>query len=122
MTAILESENIACIVSGGHGYIIDVDKKSKIKDIDCDVIISLASDDRSSSFIISTYWDIQRIDNNLNQTEISLPMQIQADGIYFTDKHDGIQNLEIEEVGPGLNRNKNYYIDLNDWIVKKHSA
>jgi hypothetical protein len=120
LLAELTDKNIACIVSGGHGSIIDIDKKEKIKELDRNMIISLASDNLSSSFIISTYWSIYRIDNNYNLTEINLP--IQADGIYFIDTIDKKLLLDIEEIGADMKHNKDYYIDLNDWNIKKHRA
>lgn len=120
LTAVLESINVSCVISGGQGYIIDIDNKVKIKDIDESMIISLSYDNPSSSFIISTYWDIRRIDSTFNETEISLP--IKADGIHFMGNHDGIVDLEIEEIGPELNMNRSYYIDLTDCTIKRHRS
>jgi hypothetical protein len=119
LTTELPDKNIACVVSGGHGYIIDIGKKEKIKDLSSDMIISLASDN-STSFIVATYRNISRVDSYFNETEIALP--IQADGIYFLDTKDNKLSLDIEEIGADMKRNKDFYIDLNDWTVKKHWA
>lgn len=115
MTAELPDKNIACVVSGGHGYIIDIDKKEKIKDLASDMIISLASDNKSS-FIIATYWNLQRVDSSFTETDIKLP--IQTDGIYFLDTKDKKLFLDIEEIGADMKRNKDYYLDLKDWTIK----
>lgn len=116
LTAELSDKNIACIISSGRGYIIDIDKKEKVKDLDSDVIISLASDNISSSFIISTYWDIHRVDNNFEVIKINLP--IQADGINFLEIKDRQLLLDIEEIGADMKHNQDYYLDLNDWTIK----
>ena len=117
LIAELTDINIACIISGGHGYIIDVNKKEKVKDLDSDVIVSLTSDNISSCFIISTYWYIQRVDNNFIEMEINLP--ILADGINFLEITDRQLFLDIEEIGADMKRNQDYYLDLNDWTIKK---
>ena len=115
LMAELQDKKHACVVSGGHGYIIDIDKKAKIKDLNTDKIISLASDNLSS-FIIATYWNIHRIDKDFNELEINLPMQ--ADGIHFLDIKDKRLLLEIEEIGADMKRNNGFYIDLNEWTIK----
>jgi len=120
LVAELSDKNISLIVSGGHGYIIDIDKKEKIKDIDSSTIISIKADNLSNSFFVATYWDITKIDSELN--EIELPLPFEADGIYLNEIKDKKLEIEIEEIGADLKRNNEYFIDLNDGTIKKHWA
>ncbi|MBL7935531.1 MAG: hypothetical protein JNM51_06960 [Bacteroidia bacterium] len=115
----LPSKNIACIVSGGHGYIVDIDKKIKLADIKEEMILDLTADDKTRSFYVSTYWGVTRVDETFN--EIDLAMPIGPDGVYFTDKSDRKQFLKLEEIGPDFKTNLDYYIDLDkQTIEKKH--
>ena len=115
----LPSKNIACVVSGGHGYIVDIDKKNKLTDLKQDMILDLAADDKSRSFYISTYWGVTRVDESFNEIDIDLP--IGPDGVYFTDKVDRKLFLKLEEIGADLKTNYEYYIDLDKQkIEQKH--
>ena len=120
LIAELSDNNIALIVSGGHGYIVDIDKRQKIKDIDSSTIISIKADDLSSSFYVATYWDITKIDKEFNEIELSLPFD--ADGIYLKGIKDRKLEIEIEEIGADMKRNNEYFIDLSDETIKKHWA
>jgi hypothetical protein len=113
-------KNIACIISGGHGFIININTKEKIKDIDSIMLDNIEFDENSESFIISTFWQIIRIDSDLKETLIDLP--IEADGIHFTFKSENKLNIEIEEINSKHTKNNDYYLDLNDWKIKKHAA
>jgi hypothetical protein len=106
----LPSKGIVCIVSGGHGYIVDIDTKMRVADLKTEMILDLASDDATCSFYISTYWGLSRIDENLNEIDIYLP--VATDGIYFTHKIDRKLFLRLEEVGVELDTKYDYYIDL----------
>ncbi len=115
----LTSINIACVVSNGHGYIVDIDKKSKIADLKQDMILDLSADDKTQSFYISTYWGVTRVDENYNEIDIELP--IGPDGVYFTDKVDRKLFLKLEEVGADFTTSFDFYIDLDKQkIEKKH--
>ncbi len=117
----LPSKNVACIVSCGHGYIVDIDKKIKIADLKQEMILDLASDDKTSSFYISTYWGISRVDENLNEIDLDLPTG--PDGIWFIGKHDRKLFLKLEEIGVDLQTNYDYFIDLETLTIeKKHQA
>lgn len=118
LAADLLDNNISLIVSGGHGYIVDIDKRVKIKDIISSAIISIKADDLSSSFFVTTYWDITKIDNELN--EILLPLPFDADGIYLKEIKDRKLEIEFEEIGADMTKNNEYFIDLNDGTIKKH--
>lgn len=115
----LSSKNIACVITGGHGYIIDIDKKIKLADLSQNPIIDLISDNQTKSFYISTFWGISRVDEMFN--EIDLDMPIETDGVYFTDKFDRKQFLKLAEISPDFNILLDYYIDLDkQTIEKKH--
>jgi len=116
----LPSKNIACIVSGKHGFIIDTEKRIKIKDIGQDKIIDLIADEKTNSFYITTWFSVFRIDSDLNENEIDLPMG--ADGIYFKDKIDRKQFLKINEIGAELKTTYDYYIDLDNFTIEKKSG
>ncbi|WP_299701534.1 hypothetical protein [uncultured Pontibacter sp.] len=120
LTAELPNKGIACIVAGGHGYLVDVNKREKIRDLSTDPIISLIADYQTSSFFITTYWDLILIDTNLNELEISLP--IQADGIYLKEIEGRKLKMQIEEIGADMKMNFDFYIDLTDNTVKKYLA
>jgi hypothetical protein len=109
----------ACIVSGGHGYIIDIDNKKKLKDLKTDRIIDVASDNETDSFIISTWFDLTHVTKELEEVEIKLP--IQTDGIYFDKQIKRNLNLVIDEIGADMNKTKDFYIDLDDMTVKRHA-
>jgi len=115
----LPSINIACVVSGGHGYIVDIDKKNKLADLNQNMILDLSADDLTNSFYISSFGVIQRIDENLNEVEIDLP--IEPNGVYFTDKVDRKLFLRLKEISPDFTTNYDYYIELDKHeIEKKH--
>ncbi len=61
LIADLPNIGIACVVSGRHGYIIDIEKKEKIKDLDIEPIIDIYADMDSNTFYISSYWEIKLI-------------------------------------------------------------
>ncbi len=111
---------IACVVSGGHGYIVDINKKEKIKDLDTEPIIDIYADRDTNTFYISSYWDIKLIDCELN--EIDMPIPIGCDGIIFNGADGRILNLEIEEIGADMTKNIDYYIDLDERKVKKNAV
>ena len=111
---------IACVVSGGHGYIIDIDKKEKIRDINTEIIIDLFADILTNTFYISSWWSLIIIDNKWN--EIDIPIPIQCDGIFFKGNNDRKLKLEIEEIGAGMIKNFDYYVDLNDRKTKKNAV
>ena len=111
---------IACVVSGGHGYIVDINKKEKIKDLETEPIIDIYADRDTNSFYISSYWDIKLIDRELN--EIDMPIPIGCDGIIFNGADGRILNLEIEEIGADMTKNIDYYIDLDERKVKKNAV
>lgn len=118
LLADLPDIGIACVVSGGHGYIIDVDKKEKIKDINFERIIDMIADIQSNSFYISSWGAMINIDSDLN--EISIPIPINSDGIFFKGKEGHKITLEIEEIEIEVTKNCEYYLDLNDRTIKKH--
>ena len=117
----LPSSGIACIVSGGHGYIIDIDKKIKVTDLKQSMILDLTADDNTKSFYLSTYWSLTRVDENFKEVGIDLP--VGPDGIFFADKIDRKQFLILEEIGADLRTNTDFYIDLDTLTIKsKHEA
>ena len=114
----LPSKSIACIISGGHGYIVDIEKKEKLIDLEQDMILDLVSDDKANCFYISTYWSIYRVDENFNEIDVDLP--IGPDGIFFTKRTDRKQFLKLEEIGADLKTNYDYYIDLDKRVIEKN--
>lgn len=108
----------ACVISGGHGYIIDIDKRKKLKDLKTERIIDISSDNQTSSFLIATWYNINVVGQTFDEVEIELP--IQADGIYFKAKNERKLNLEIEEIGADMIKNTDFYIDLDTMTIKKH--
>ena len=120
LLADLPDKGIACVVSGGHGYIIDIDKKEKIRDINTEIIIDLFADILTNTFYISSWWALIIIDNEWN--EIGIPIPIQCDGIFFKGNNDRKLKLEIEEIGAGMTKNFDYYVDLNDRKTKKNAV
>lgn len=109
---------IACVVSGGHGYIVDINKKEKIKDLNLEPIIDVYADRETNTFYISSYWSLMLIDCVLN--EIDMPIPIGCDGIIFNRAEGRILGLEIEEIGAGMTKIIDYYVDLNERKVKKN--
>uniref|UniRef100_UPI00321785FF hypothetical protein n=1 Tax=uncultured Draconibacterium sp. TaxID=1573823 RepID=UPI00321785FF len=120
LVAEIENKGIVCVVSGGHGYIIDIERKKKIKDIETDTILDLAVDQETESFYISRWWDLKLVDNEFNEIDIQVP--IDCDGIFFKEMDGRELNLKIEEIGAGLTKNRNYYVDLDERKIKKRST
>lgn len=116
----LENKGIACVVSGGHGYLVDIEKKQKIKDLETDTIIDLTTDPKTESFYISRWWDLKLIDKDFNEIDIQVP--IDCDGIFFKEKNGRELNLEIEEIGADLIKNQDYYVDLDERKIKKRGT
>jgi hypothetical protein len=117
---IAELDNgIACIVSGGHGFIIDIDNKKKLKDLGIEKAYDVVSDNMTKSFIIRTCYNINRVTENLEEVEIKLP--IRPNEIYFDKIERGRLLLNIE-VGAGMPTATigDYYLDLMDMTVKMH--
>jgi len=120
LLAELPDIGIACIVSGGHGYIVDINKKEKIKDLETEPIIDIYADKDSNTIYVSSYWDLHLIDNELN--EVDLPIPIGCDGIFFKGTDGRLLSLEIEEIGADMTKNIDYYIDLNERKIKKNAV
>ena len=116
----LEKKGIVCVVSGGHGYLVDIEKKQKIKDLETDNIIDLTTDPKTESFYISRWWDLKLIDKEFNEIDIQVP--IDCDGIFFKEKDGRELNLEIEEIGADLIKNQDYYVDLDERKIKKRGT
>lgn len=74
LVAELEKSGIVCVVSGGHGYIIDIENKQKIKDLDNNSIIDLISDQETNSFYISFLWGMMLVDEEFNEIDIKVPI------------------------------------------------
>ena len=109
----------ACVISGGHAYIIDIDKRTRLKDLKTERVIDVIADAISESFFISTWFDLTQVTNDLNEVEIKIP--IRTDGIYFCGLKDRKLSLEIEEIGADMKKTKDFYVDLNDMTVKKYA-
>lgn len=120
IVAELEERGIACVVSGGHGYLVDIERKQKIKDLETDTIIDLITDPKSESFYISRWWDLKIVDKEFNEIGIKVP--IDCDGIYFKEKKGRELNLEIEEIGADIIKNLDYYVDLDERKIKKRGT
>jgi hypothetical protein len=118
LVAELTEKRISLVISGGYGYIIDIDKKERIKDIDSTAIIAIKADELSNAFFVATYWDITKIDNELKEIDIALPFD--AYSMHFNEIRDRKLEIEFEETGEDLKRNKDYFIDLDDGTIKKH--
>jgi len=120
LVAELDSKGVACVVSGGHGYIIDINRKEKIKDLETDTILDLTADQETSSFYISRWWDLKLVDKEFNEIDIQVP--IDCDGIFFKEKDGRELNLEIEEIGADLIKNQDCYVDLDERKIKKRGT
>lgn len=120
LVAELENKGIVCVVSGGHGYLVDIERKKKIKDLETDTIIDLTTDPKSDSFYISRWWDLILVDKEFNEIDIQVP--IDCDGIFFKETEGRELNLEIEEIGPDLVKNQDYYVDLDERKIKKRGT
>lgn len=117
LVAELENKEIACVVSGGHGYIVNIEQKKKIKDLTTERIIDLTADEKTESFYISRYWDLKLVDKDFN--EIDIPVPIDCDGIFFKEIANRQVILEIEErVYDEFIQNRDWYIDLDERIIK----
>jgi hypothetical protein len=112
------SNGTACIISGGHGFVVDIDKRTRRKDLKTERIIDIISDNETESFFISTWYSLTRVTKHLDEIDIILP--IQADGIYFNGVKGRKLNLEIEEIGADMKKTKDYFLDLTEMAVKKH--
>ena len=120
LVAELENKGIVCVVSGGHGYLVDIEKKQKIKDLETESIIDMATDTKTESFYISRWWDLKLVDKEFNEIDIHVP--IDCDGIFFKTKNGRELNLEIEEIGADLIKNHDYYVDLDERKIKKRGT
>ncbi|HNZ62578.1 MAG TPA: hypothetical protein PKN84_06470 [Paludibacteraceae bacterium] len=107
----------ALIVSGGHGYLVDINEKTKIKDLKTGPILDVYADKTSNTFFISRWWDCWYLDKDLQEFEIQMP--IDCDGIFFKERIEHKLMIEIEEIGADINKNYDYYIDLNGRKIKK---
>ncbi|MEY2963423.1 MAG: hypothetical protein RL754_684 [Bacteroidota bacterium] len=120
LVAELESKGVVCVVSGGHGFLVDVEGKLKIKDLETDTIIDLTADPETESFYISRWWDLKMVDKEFKEIDIRIP--IDCDGIYFKEKKGRELNLEIEEIGADLIKNQDYYVNLDERKIKKRGT
>ena len=120
LVAELENKGIICVVSGGHGYLVDIDSKQKIKDLETDSIIDLITDQKTDSFYISRWWDLILVDEEFNEIEIQVP--IEWDGFFLKEKSGRELNLEIEEIGMHGIKIQDYYVDLNERQIKKRGT
>ena len=93
LVAEVENKGIACVISGGHGYIVDIEQKKKIKDLETDRIIDIMTDQITNSFYISRWWDLKIVDTNF--IEIDIPVPIDCDEIFFKEISHRKVNLEI---------------------------
>lgn len=75
------SNGTACIVSGGHGYIIDIESKRKIKDLGTERIIEVVSDNQTNSFLISTWHKLVQASKELKEVELKIPIRV--DSVHF---------------------------------------
>lgn len=117
LVAELEKYGIACVISGGHGYIVDIEQKKKIKDLETEPIIDITTDQETESFYISRWWDLKLVDKNFN--EIDIPVPIDCDGIFFKEIINRQMNLEIvERVYDDFIKSRDWYIDLDERIIK----
>jgi hypothetical protein len=116
----LPENGIALIVSGGHGYLIDINSKTKIKDIKTEPILEVYADKTSETFFISRSWDCWYLDKDLQEFEIKMP--IDCDGIFFKERIEQKLMIEFEEIGADLTKNNDYYIDLNEKKTKKNAV
>ena len=64
IVAELEERGIACVVSGGHGYLVDIEKKTENQRPRNDTIIDLITDPKSESFYISPLVGLKIVDKN----------------------------------------------------------
>lgn len=119
LVAELSNKNIACVISGSHWYLINIDKKEKIKDISSYPISWIISDEISSSFIVSTFYDITQINEEWEEIDLILPDQ--ADWIVLKEYKNRKINLEIEFICASERFNNDYYIDLDEMTIKKHN-
>lgn len=113
----LPDKGIACVVSGGHGYFVDIDKKEKIKDLDIEHVIDIYADKETNTFYVACWWSLHLIDEKLNV--IDMPVPIGCDGIIFKEVSGRILRLEIQEIGADMKKNNDYYIDLNKKEIEK---
>jgi hypothetical protein len=120
LVAELENNGIVCVISGGHAYIVDVERKKKIKDLETDTIIDLTTDPKTDSFYISRWSDLKIVDKELNEIDIQVP--IDCDGIYFKEIDGRELNLEVEEIGADLIKNRDHYVDLDERKIKKRGT
>lgn len=120
LVAELESNGVVCIVSGGHGFLVDIERKQKIKDLEIDTIIDLATDQETDSFYISNFWDLKMVNKDFNEIAIQVP--IDCDGIFFKEKEGRVLNLEIEGMGVDFIKHHEYYLDLNERKIKKRDT
>ena len=116
----LPDKGIACVVSGGHGYIVDIDKKEKIKDLNTEPLIDIYADKETNIFYVASWWSMHFIDENFN--EIDMPIPIGCDGIQFKEATNRTLGLEIEEIGADMIKNNDYYIDLIKREIKKNAV
>lgn len=115
----LPKSGIALVVSGGHGYLIDIDKKLKIKDLKTEPIIDVYVEKSSETIFILSWWGCWYLKKFSQEYEIEIP--ISCDGISFKERIDEKLLIEIIEIGANMIINNDYYIDLNERVFKKNA-
>lgn len=115
----LPEKEIALIVSGGHGYLIDIEKKTKIKDLETEPILEVYADRSGEAFYFTRRWDCWFLDKDFQEHKIMMP--IDCDGIYFKERIGQKLKLEVEEIGVDRTKNDDYYIDLDERVTKKNT-
>ncbi len=110
----IKSKGIACVVSWWHWYLIDIEKKEKIKDLENNMLVDAYGDQKTNIFYIASDRSIYCIDSNLLEQEIDLPFA--ADGIKFIKENNRKLTIDTFIIWES---NSNYYIDLEKRCVNK---
>jgi len=113
----LSCNDIGCIVAGGEGYLIDIENKKLISIVKSNPILDVFSDEPTCIIYIIGFGDVVRISKDFQETTLALP--IRADGIKFKEVLDRKLFLEIEEIGGMETLNTDFYINLDDFLIKR---
>ncbi|WP_321371816.1 hypothetical protein [uncultured Draconibacterium sp.] len=117
--AVLPEKGIACIVSGGHGIIIDILKREKLIDIDIPRIVDIYADNETNTFYVSNWQSLHFIDEKLSVIKMPIPVTFTFDGILFKKVNRRKLYFEFEYPNTAYVKNHDYYIDLDTKEIKK---
>jgi hypothetical protein len=105
------------VVAGGQGYLIDIQERTLIKELDdYPSIESAIATTKPDYFLASTFYSIYLLDNSGMLNEIRPDMII--DGIYFNEQLNNKVIGGLEAAGNQYSKKINFEFDLTTFQLK----